>query len=166
MVGKKDLNKMQLGLEDVIECLKQHLERAGYTITTIKRHGTGANITAAKNNETFIVESIGENKNLSADTQEKELFSLIGRLVRMMKKDEAWVFYGIAFPKHYLRFLRDFEVGGLQLLDFHVFVVEDPISLYHLNSKNTISLIQNLKAGKPQNLMLLDIDFKRYDYKI
>lgn len=83
-----------------------------------------------------------------------------------MKKRGMWDFYGIAIPKSYLKLLKDFEVGGIQLLDFHLFVVENLWSLYHLDSKTTIELIQNLKAGKPESQIDLDVDFKNFDYMI
>ena len=62
--------------------------------------------------------------------------------------------------------MKDFEVRGIQFLDFHLFVVENLWSLYHLDSKATIELVQDLKTDKPERLIDLDVDFKNFDYVI
>jgi hypothetical protein len=158
--SKKD----KLSLADVVECMKGHLERAGYSVTTSNRCCIGVDLNAEKDKENFIVEVVGDES--SSIAQKKEFLSAIGELVRRMKDRSIWTSYGIAIPIDYLKFLKDFEVGGVKLLDFHLFVVETFWSLYHLDSKAVLELIQNLKEGKPESLMYLDIDFKNYDYRI
>ncbi len=159
-------NTEQLDLSDVVACVKEHLERAGYNVTTINHYGIGVSITGIKDKEIFIVEAVGESEQDSNNTSEKQILSAIGEVVRRMKRREMWTFYGIAIPKGYLKILKDFEVGGIKLLDFHFFIVETLWSLYHLDLKATVELIQNLKAGKPEALIDLDIDFKNFDYMI
>jgi hypothetical protein len=156
----------QLSLTDVVDCVKEHLERAGYTVTTLDNNGIGVSINAVKDKENFLVEAVGKNGENSSILQEKKILCAIGELVRKMKERGIWTFYGIAIPKSFFKLFKDFEMGGIQLLDFHFFIVESLWSLYHLDSKATIELIQDLKAGKPERLIDLDIDFKNYDYQI
>ena len=165
MIKKDYPIKELLSLADVANCVKEHLERAGYSVTTVNKYEIGVTINAIKDKESFIVEAVGENES-SDPPREKEILYIIGEIVRRMKKRGMWNFYGIAIPKSYLKLLKDFEVDGVQLLDFHLFVIENSWSLYHLDSKATIELIQNLKAGKPENLIELDIDFKNFDYRL
>ena len=154
------------GLVDVVNCVKEHLERAGFNVTTSHQNSIGTAITAKKDIETYIVEAIGEKEKDSSPAQEQELLCAIGEIVRRMKKQEIRTVYGIAMPESYFKLLKDFEVGGIQLLDFQIFFVENFWSLYHLDSKTTIELIQDLKTDVPKRLIDLDIDFKRYDYNI
>jgi hypothetical protein len=155
----------QLSIADVMDCVKEHLERAGYNVTTIHKSGIGANLTGIKDKETFVVQAVGSGESSNV-AQEKEILCAVGEMVRQMKDGSMWTSYGIAIPMNYLKFLKDFEVGGIQLLNLHFFVVETLWSLYHLDSKATIELIQNLKVGKPEDLIDLDIDFKNFDYMI
>ena len=126
----------------------------------------GVSINVIKEKENFMVEAIGENGENSSFIQEKKILCAIGEIVRKMKNLGLSTFYGIAIPKSYFKLLKDFDIGGIQLLDFHFFIVENWWSLYHLDSKATIELIQDLKAGKPERLLDLDIDFKNYDYPV
>jgi hypothetical protein len=164
-VKKKRSIEQQLSLTDVVDCVREHLERAGYTVTTLDNDGIGVSLNAVKNKENFMVEAVGDSES-SVSSREKEILYAIGELVRKMKERGIWTFYGIAIPKSYFKLLKNFETSGIQLLDFHFFIVENFWSLYHLDSKATIKLIQDLKAGKPEKLIDLDIDFKIYDYQI
>ncbi len=164
MNKKNSAEVEQLSLEDVVSCVKGHLERGGYSITGVQENSVGANITAKKDKENFIIEAVGEEKESSNATQEKELLYAIGEIVRRMKKPDIWTLYGIAIPKSYLKHLKNFEIGGIQLLDFHLLIVENVWSLYHLDAKSTVEVIQNLKAGLPERIVDLDIDFKNFDY--
>ncbi len=160
-------NKGQLALAEVVDCVKNHLEIAGYNVTTLAdKFGIGVNINATKNKENFAIVAVGKNKESSITIQSKEILFAIGEIVRKMKKLDIWSFYGIAIPKSYFKLLTDFEIYGVQRLDFHLFIVENVWSLYHLDSRATIELIQNLKADKPELLRDLDVDFKNYDYDI
>jgi hypothetical protein len=160
-------NKGQQALAEVVDCVKNHLEIAGYNITTLaNKFGIGVDIQAIKNKENFIIIALGKNKESSITIQSKEILFAIGEIVRKMKKHDMWTFYGIAIPKSYFKLLKDFEIDGIHRLDFHLFIVENVWSLYHLDSRATIKLIQNLKAGKPERIVDLDIDFKNYDYNI
>ena len=160
-------SKGQLGLAEVVDCVKNHLEIAGYNVTTLtNKFGIVMDIKAIKNKENFIIIAVGKNKESLGTMQSKEILFAIGEIVRKMKKRDVWTFYGIAIPKSYFKLLKDFEIDGIQRLDFHFFIVENVWSLYHLDSRATIELIQNLKAGRPESLADLDIDFKNYDYNI
>jgi hypothetical protein len=162
-----NLNKGQLALAEVVDCVKNHLEIAGYNVTTlVDKFGVGVDIKAIKNKENFIIIAVGKNKESAGIIQSKEILFAIGEIVRKMKKRDVWTFYGIAIPKNYFKLLKDFEIDGIHRLDFHLFIVENVWSLYHLDSRATIELIQNLKAFKPESLSNLDIDFKNYDYNI
>ena len=131
------------------------------------KNGVGVDIYAVKNREpknkeTFLLTAIGESE--GASDGEIQVISAIGETVRRMNDRGIWTSYGIAIPKSYVNFLKDFEAGGIQSLSLNVFIVERLWSLYHLNTKDAIELIQDLKAGKPENLIYLDSDFKMYDY--
>jgi len=121
----------------------------------LDKNEIGVSINVIKEKENFMVEAIGEDGENSSFIQEKKILCAIGEIV-----------HGIAIPKSYFKLLKDFDIGGIQLLDFHFFIVENWWSLYHLDSKATIELIQDLKAGKPERLLDLDIDFKNYDYPV
>ena len=162
-----NLDKGQLALAEVVDCVRNHLEIAGYNITTLAdKFGIGVNINATKNKEIFIIVAVGKNRESFGTMQSKEILFAIGEIVRKMKKRDVWTFYGIAIPKSYFELLKYFEIDGIQRLDFHLFIIENVWSLYHLDSRATIELIQNLKADRPESLMDLDIDFKNYDYNI
>ena len=120
MIKKDYPIKELLSLADVANCVKEHLERAGYSVTTVHNYGIGVSINAIKDKENFIVEAVGEGES-SVSSREKEILCAIGEVVRKMKKRGMGDFYGIAIPKSYLKLLKDFEVGGIQFLDFHRF---------------------------------------------
>ena len=167
MVKNVNSNKGQLALGEVVDCVKNHLETAGYNVTTLPdEFGIGVNIKALKGKENFTIIAVGEKEDSPRTAQAKEFLFAIGESVQKMKKRDIWTFYGIAIPKNYTNFLKEFEIAGIQLMAFHFFIVENFWSLYHLDSKATIELIQNLKADKPESLLFLDIDFKSYDYNI
>lgn len=166
-MAKNFSNEDLIELTVIVDCVKGHMERAGYQVSIIaNKFGIGVNIEATKEREKFFITVIGEKKEASETVQAKELLFAIGETVSKMKEPNAWTFYAIAIPKNYLNSLKEWEVGGIQLIDFHFFIVESIFSLYHLDSKSVIELIQSLKTGVPENLLLLDIDFKSYDYII
>ncbi len=166
MVKKSYSITEQLDLQDVVDCVKGHLERAGYEVTVLHNYGSGAALKGVKGKLSFIVEAVGGSRGVSGEKAEETLLYAVGEVVRRMKEREAWTFYGVAFPRGYLKFLKAFVVGGIRLLDFHFFIVETVWSLYHLDAKATIELIEDLKADKPERLLELDIDFKDYDFNI
>ena len=166
MVKKTYSITEQLDLHDVVDCVKGHLERAGYDVTALHNYGNGVTIRAVKDKQSFVVEAVGGRREISSATGEEALLYAVGEVVRRMKERAAWTFYGIAFPRSYLKFLKDFEVGGIRLLDFHFFIVENVWSLYHLDAKAAIALIEDLNADKPERLIDLDIDFKDYDFNV
>ena len=113
-----------------------------------------------------MIEAVGENWENPVGGQERNVIFALGEIVRKMKDHGIWNYYGVAFPKSHLRFLKEFEVAGIQLLDLHFFIVEDVWSLYHLDSKAVVELIEHLKSGSSLNLTFLDVDFKSLDYMI
>ncbi len=160
-------DKGQLALVEVVDSVKNHLETAGYSVTTIQnKFGIGINVKAIKNKETFIIIAVGENKENLGIMQSRDILFAIGEMVRSMKKRDIWTFYGIAVPRSYFKIFKDFEIDGIKRLDFHLFIVENVWSLNHLDSRATIELVENLKSGRPERVVDLDIDFKSYDYNI
>ena len=167
MVKKNNSDNNQLSLLEVVDSIKNHFETAGYNVSTFPdKFEVGLNLKALKNKEKFLIFAVGENEDNLDIPRLKEILFAIGEVLRKMEKRDLWTFYGIAIPKNYLRLLKDFEVAGIELLNFHLLIIENIWSLYHLDTKATIELIQNLKTGKPESLMNLDIDFKNYDYSI
>ncbi len=67
--------------------------------------------------------------------------------------------FGIAMPKSYFKLLKDFEVSGIQTLKLHVFLVESSYLLTHLDPKETIELIQQLKANRIVNPTPWGVDY-------
>ncbi len=167
MVKKINSNNGQLSLLEVVDSVKNHFETAKYSVATFSdKFEVGLNVKATKNKEKFLIFAVGEKEDISDIIRLKELLFAIGEVLRKMEKRDLWTFYGIAIPKSYFRLLKDFEVAGIELLNFHLLIVENIWSLYHLDTKATIELIQDLKMDKPERLMNLDIDFKNYDYGI
>ena len=76
-----------------------------------------------------------------------------------MKEQGFWIHYGIAMPKSYFKMLKDFEVSGFQTLTLHVFLVESSYLLTHLDPKETMELIQQLKANHIVNPTPWGIDY-------
>jgi hypothetical protein len=168
MVKKSYSITEQLDLQDVVDCVKGHLERAGYEVTVLHNYGVGVALKGVKGKVSFVVEAVGGGEGVSSAgaRAEEALLYAVGEVVQRMKERAAWTFYGVAFPRGYLKFMKNFEVGGIRLLDFHFFIVENVWSLYHLDTKAMIELIEDLKADKPERLIDLDIDFKDYDFNI
>ena len=85
MVRENYSDTEQASLEDVVNCVKEHLERAGFNVTTSHQNSIGTAITAKKDKETYIVEAIGEKGKDSSPAREQELLCAIGEIVQKMK---------------------------------------------------------------------------------
>jgi hypothetical protein len=144
---------------EVIQCVKERLEREGYDVSASPDgYGPGVDIYANKNTEKFLIEVVGETPTRSRSGQDINI--AIGEIVKRMKERGSKVHYGIAIPESYVKFLRNFEVGGIQVLQLHLFIGVAFGLSYHLDTQRTIELIQKLKAGEAVYLSLMDIDYK------
>jgi hypothetical protein len=147
----------------VIQCVRDYLVKKGYSVSgSPDGYGVGVDIVANKNGEKFLIEVVGETPTRNRSGQ--DLIIAIGEIVKRMKQKEPKVNYGIALPKSHMKFLKNFEVGGIQILGLHLFIVEtfvaEPFGLpYHLDTPKTIELVQRLKTGKAVYLSLTDIDY-------
>ncbi len=143
---------------EVIQCVKEHLERKGYSVSASPDgYGIGVDIHANRNTETFLIEVVGET---ATRRHGQDIIIAIGEIVKRMKERGTKIHYGIAIPESYVKFLRNFEVSGIQVLELHLFIVENFGLLYHLDTQRTIELIQQLKEGKTVYPSLMDIDYK------
>lgn len=143
----------------VIQCVKEHLEREGYSVSaSLDGYGPGVDIDANRNTEKFLIEVVGETRTRNRSGQDINI--VIGEIVKRMKERGPKIHYGIAIPKSHMRFLKNFEVGGIQILELHLFIVETFGLLYHLDTPKIIELVQQLKAGKTVYPSLMDINYK------
>jgi hypothetical protein len=142
----------------VIQCVKEHLEREGYSVSASPDgYGAGVDIRAKRNTETFLIEVVGETPTRK---NRQDIIIAIGEIVTRMKWRGTKIHYGIAVPENYVKFLKNFEVGGIQVLGLHLFIVKTWGLLYHLETRKIIELVQQLKAGKTVYPSLMDVDYK------
>jgi hypothetical protein len=148
----------------VIQYVRAYLDKKGYSVSgSHDGYGVGVDIVANRNHEKFLIEAVGETPTRNRSGQ--DIIIAIGEIVKRMKGKEPKVNYGIALPKSHMKFLKNFEVGGIQILGLHLFIVEtfiaEPFGLtYHLDTPKVIELVQQLKTGKTVYLSLMDIDYK------
>lgn len=62
---------------------------------------------AKKGKDTFIVEAINKSPRKDAD-----IVLALGKIVKRMGNIGFWYDYGLAMPREYFKFLKDFEVAG------------------------------------------------------
>lgn len=134
-------------LNDVIQSVREHLERKGYKVThSTSKYGTSEEMVAKKDQDTFFIEAIGKSSHNGVD-----IAFAIGRLVERMKQQGVWFHYAVAMPRDYFGLLKDFEVSGIDTLKIHFFFTANIYTLTHLDPKEVIELIKQLKAGNPVN---------------
>jgi hypothetical protein len=143
---------------EVIQCIKARLEREGYDVSASPDgYGVGVDIHANRNTEKFLIEVVGETPTRKHG---QDIIIAIGEIVKRMKERETKIHYGIAIPESYVKFLKNFEVGGIWVLELHLFIGVTYGWSYHLDTQKTIELVQQLKAGEEVYLSLMDIDYK------
>ena len=154
MIGEKSLILTQ---GDLSTSLRDHLESKGYQVSIVEdRYNQSLEVTAVKNRENLIIEGVWET---SLPPEESVIYA-IGKMVKRMKEPDPWIDYGLAIPKSYFKVLRNFEVGGLEKLKLHLFLVENIYTLTHLNSKTTRELVNHLKAGNLSTMHIWGINYE------
>lgn len=144
---------------EVIQKVKERLERDGYEVWTSRDgRGVGPDIFAMRNHDELVIEAVGETKTRSCSGQ--DIIISLGTIVKRIKEGATETRYGIAIPESFMRFLKEFEVGGLQALKLHLFIVQEFGLVYHLGFQKTVELVQRLKAGEHIVPFLIDIDYK------
>lgn len=140
---------------DVVLSVRDHFARLGYEVSySDDEQGITFELSAKKARDTFIVEVIGESAHKSRDI----VFAL-GKLVKRMSKRGFWYHYGLAMPRDYFKLLKDFETVGFDALKIHLFLVGEFLAIKHLDDKQTLELMQHLKAGQIINPDLIDIGY-------
>lgn len=141
---------------EVVTSVKDHLENKGYTVTTSPGpYGLGEELLAVKDKDKFFIEAIGE----TAHKKGPSIVYAIGKIIKRMNEQGFWVHYGIAIPKNYYAVLKDFEPSGFEVLKLHLFLVENFYELVHLDPKETVELIQQLKAGRIVHLTAWGVEY-------
>jgi len=140
---------------EVAESVRKHLEAEGYEVSVAPgRHSICIDISARRDKDTFFIEALGE----KAQPDNQNVIFALGKLIMRMKEQGFWIHYGIAIPRSYLKFLKEFEVSGFEVLKIHVFLVENFYTLTHLDPQETVKLILQLKSGEPVNLEKIEFD--------
>ncbi len=135
---------MPISRAEVVMSVSEHFENKAYSVsTTPGKYGVSMDISTKRDKDTFLIEAIGE----TARPTDQNIIFAIGKIVKRMKEQNAWANYGIAIPKSYVKFMKDFEIGGIQLLNLHLFSVDSFYSLTHLDPQEAIVFIQQLKSG-------------------
>jgi hypothetical protein len=140
---------------EVARSVREHLEEKGYTVSlsTVKSRAA-TELLAIRDKDVFLIETVGE----TPTADDKNIVLAIGELAKRMKERGFWNHYGIATPRTYFRLLKNFEVGGLQALKLHIFLVDSIYASTHLDPANVVELVTQLKAGKIVNPDLIGID--------
>ena len=134
-------------LNDVIQSVREHLERKGYKVAhSPSKYGASEEIVAQRDKDNFFIEAIGKSPPNIGD-----IAYATGRLVERMKQQGVWFHYAVAMPRDYFGLLKDFEVSGVDTLKIHFFFSENIYTVTHLDPKEVIELIKQLKAGNPVN---------------
>ena len=134
--------------------VREHLENKGYAVShSHDEYGVSEEIQAIKDKDMFFIEAIGES------SRGNDVVYALGKLVKRMKQQGFWFHYAVAMPRGYFKLLKNFEVSGLETLKIHFFLVRSFYELSHLDYKETIELIQQLKAGNIINPDLIDIGY-------
>lgn len=118
----------------------------------------GPDIFAMRNHDELVIEAVGETQTRSRSGQ--DIIISLGTIVKRIKEGAAETRYGIAIPESFMRFLKEFEVGGLQALKLHLFLVQESGLACHLDSQRTVELVQRLRAREHVSLLLMDINCK------
>jgi hypothetical protein len=146
-----------LSQSDIVESVKEHLKNKGYTVFyVVGKNAVSVEMSATKDRDHFVIEAIWENERPS----DKSIIFAIGKLIKRMKERGFWFHYAIAMPKSYFRFLGEFEAVGFELLSIHLFLVESVYTLTVLDPKETLELINELKAGHVSTLNMWGINYR------
>jgi hypothetical protein len=142
---------------DVVLSVTEALRNQGYEVSHSRgKYGVTIELLAKRDKDTFFIEAIGETPSRGG----QNLVFAIGKLIMRMKEQGFWFHYGVAMPRNYFKLLKNFEVSGLESLKIHVFLVTSTyLSPNHLDPKETVELIQQLKAGNIINPDLIDIGY-------
>jgi hypothetical protein len=148
--------RLPLDKTEVVMSLREHFENKGYSVSTVSgRYGISIDISAKRDKESLIIEAIGK----STRPSDQNIIFAIGKIVKRMKEQNGWADYGIAIPKSYVKFLKEFELGGIKLLNLHLFIVDSFYTLTHLDLQETTVFMQQLKSGHVIHPNLMDISF-------
>jgi hypothetical protein len=140
-----------LDKHDIVLSVRAFLAGNGYEVTYADGiYGITEELVAKKGEDTFIVEAINP-----SDRKDADIVLALGKLIKRMSSISVLYDYGVAMPREYFKYLKDFEVAGFNVLKIHVFLVDDYLALKHLDSSQTIELIDNLRAGRIVNPDLL-----------
>jgi hypothetical protein len=132
---------------EVVNSVRKHLENQGYTVShSLDKYGISVEMLAKRDKDTFLIEAIGEDSGGG-----RGIVYALGKLVQRMTELGFWIHYSVAMPKSYYKLLKDFEVGGFQTLKLHLFLVNSLYMLIHLDPKEIVEMIQQLKAGQIVN---------------
>ena len=147
---------MVLAQSDVVESVREHLQRKGYSVSSsVGKNEVSVEMTAVRDQDHFVIEAMWE----SEQPTDKNIIFALGKLVKRMNETGSWYHYALALPKDYFRFLREFELAGVELLGLHLFLVESFYTLTELDHKETVELIKALKAGNLSQLNLWGINY-------
>jgi len=136
-LGSGNSSGSMMNQAQVIQCVKEHLERKGYSVSASPDgYGVGVDIDANRNTEKFLIEVVGETRTRNRSGQDINI--AIGEIVKRMKERGPQIHYGIAIPESHVRFLKNFEVGGIQVLELHLFIVVTFGLAYHLDASKII----------------------------
>jgi hypothetical protein len=110
---------------------------------------------AEKKREKFIIEGIWETE----PPDPKKITYAVGKTVKRMKERGFWIYYGIAIPKSYYRYLSEFEVTGFETLGLHLFLVESFYEVSHLDPKMATELMKDVKTGNITDEQVWSINY-------
>ena len=88
-----DVIYLSIERTDVVMVVREHFENKGYSVSTVS--GKYMDIPAKKDKDTFFIEAIGQTSRL---TDQNIIFAL-GKTVKRIMAQSAWIHYGIAIPK-------------------------------------------------------------------
>jgi hypothetical protein len=147
---------MVLTQADLISSLREHLQRQGFLVShSIDKDSLSVEIAAEKGREKFLIEAIWETEQVNS----KSITFAIGKVVKRMKERGFWINYGLAIPKSYFRLLGEFEAGGFEALNLHVFLVDTFYTLTHLDTKMAVELIEGVKSGDIADLDIWSVNY-------
>ncbi|MCW3998710.1 MAG: hypothetical protein NWE93_00540 [Candidatus Bathyarchaeota archaeon] len=145
-----------LAQSDVVQSVTEYLQRKGYEVSAeVGKNSVSVELAAVRDRDHFLIEAIWE----TGQPSDWDIIFAVGKLVKRMKMQGVWFHYALAMPKDYFRFLREFELAGVEALGLHLFLVESFYTLTELDHKETVELIKELKAGNVSKLNLWGINY-------
>jgi hypothetical protein len=103
-------------------------------------------LSAKKGEQTFIVEAINP-----SDRKDADIVFALGKIVKRMSNIGILYDYGIAMPREYFKYLKDFEATGSDALKIHLFLIDDYLAVKYLDPAETVELIRDLREGQIVN---------------